>query len=234
MIFGSYIGAQQDAFVTAWGLFWNFANVLFTTGYQLYMKMVLNEEKKRLGRWGPVYYNNLLALPPLLIPTVYHTQGWSVAIVDSNGISPSSATHAHTHTYIHTENAKVWLVLMMFVGAVMTMASFWCMRMTSPTTYSVVGALNKVPLAIISMYVFDQYPTAYGAYGIAIGMVHNTSACTHMHPQQLSAEDFSTPLSTSVQTRRCRRRRKGRLPLRGTLRTRPEQARRENENNDMH
>eukprot|EP01061_Rhynchopus_euleeides_P019133 TRINITY_DN31479_c0_g1_i1.p1 TRINITY_DN31479_c0_g1~~TRINITY_DN31479_c0_g1_i1.p1 ORF type:complete len:350 (+),score=121.79 TRINITY_DN31479_c0_g1_i1:70-1050(+) len=152
MILGSYVGAQQDEFVTFWGLFWNFANVLCTTGYQLYMKMVLNDAKKTLGRWGPVYYNNLLALPPLIPVTLYTAGGWSEKIQESN------------------EMAKLWLVLMMLVGAVMTMASFWCMRMTSPTTYSVVGALNKVPLAVISMFVFEQYPTTWGAYGIMIAL----------------------------------------------------------------
>ena len=58
----------------------------------------------------------------------------------------------------------------MMIGAVMTMASFWCMRMTSPTTYSVVGALNKVPLAILSMYIFEQYPSNLGAIGIACAL----------------------------------------------------------------
>ncbi|KAJ9465009.1 GDP-mannose transporter [Diplonema papillatum] len=148
MILGSVVGAQQDPWVTPWGLFWNFLNVFCTTGYQLYMKGMLNEAKKSLGKWGPVYYNNMLALPPLLLPTVFAYDEWSVKLVESGSI------------------ARVWLTLMMLVGAVMTMASFWCMRMTSPTTYSVVGALNKVPLALLSMYIFDQYPNMYGALGI--------------------------------------------------------------------
>eukprot|EP01064_Diplonema_japonicum_P000507 TRINITY_DN1032_c0_g1_i1.p1 TRINITY_DN1032_c0_g1~~TRINITY_DN1032_c0_g1_i1.p1 ORF type:complete len:364 (+),score=65.32 TRINITY_DN1032_c0_g1_i1:44-1093(+) len=153
MIFGSFVGAQQDKWVTPWGLFWNFANVGFTTGYQLYMKGMLNEAKKTLGRWGPVYYNNLLALPPLIFPTLYSAPVWKEKLEVSNDM------------------LKLWLCLMMFVGAIMTMSSFWCMRMTSPTTYSVVGALNKVPLAIISMWVFDQYPTAYGAFGIFLALL---------------------------------------------------------------
>ena len=76
MIFGSVIGAQQDPWVTPWGLFWNFSNVLCTTGYQLYMKGVLNDVQG-LGRWGPVYFNNLLALPPLLLPTLIDSPSWS-------------------------------------------------------------------------------------------------------------------------------------------------------------
>eukprot|EP01059_Diplonema_ambulator_P022548 TRINITY_DN37856_c0_g1_i1.p1 TRINITY_DN37856_c0_g1~~TRINITY_DN37856_c0_g1_i1.p1 ORF type:complete len:366 (+),score=91.17 TRINITY_DN37856_c0_g1_i1:41-1099(+) len=153
MIFGSFVGAQQDKWVTAWGLFWNFANVGFTTGYQLYMKGMLNEAKKSLGRWGPVYYNNLLALPPLLLPTIYSAPVWEEQLT------------------LSSKWLQLWLTLMMLVGAIMTMSSFWCMRMTSPTTYSVVGALNKVPLAIISMWVFDQYPTAYGAFGIFLALL---------------------------------------------------------------
>eukprot|EP01060_Flectonema_neradi_P035443 TRINITY_DN6523_c0_g1_i1.p1 TRINITY_DN6523_c0_g1~~TRINITY_DN6523_c0_g1_i1.p1 ORF type:complete len:367 (+),score=26.07 TRINITY_DN6523_c0_g1_i1:107-1102(+) len=152
MIFGSIIGAQQDPWVTAWGLFWNFTNVFCTTGYQLYMKGVLNDVQG-LGRWGPVYFNNLLAVPPLLLPTLIDMPAWSHHLVS-----------------IEMGTLHLWLSLMMLVGAVMTMASFWCMRMTSPTTYSVVGALNKVPLAILSMYIFEQYPSNLGALGIACAL----------------------------------------------------------------
>eukprot|EP01062_Namystynia_karyoxenos_P071096 TRINITY_DN66503_c0_g1_i1.p1 TRINITY_DN66503_c0_g1~~TRINITY_DN66503_c0_g1_i1.p1 ORF type:complete len:423 (+),score=138.79 TRINITY_DN66503_c0_g1_i1:184-1269(+) len=151
MILGSALGARTDPWVTPEGLVWSFANVACTTGYQLYMKGMMNDLRKRLGQWGPVFYNNLLALPPMIIPTLLSAsgdRGW-IAGMASMGVVP-----------------RVYLGIMMCVGAVMTMASFWCMRMTSPTTYSVVGSLNKVPLALIGMYVFDQFPTSVGAMGI--------------------------------------------------------------------
>eukprot|EP01065_Artemidia_motanka_P039160 TRINITY_DN48011_c0_g1_i1.p2 TRINITY_DN48011_c0_g1~~TRINITY_DN48011_c0_g1_i1.p2 ORF type:complete len:347 (+),score=122.12 TRINITY_DN48011_c0_g1_i1:101-1141(+) len=151
MILGSAVGATHDPWVTPWGLWWSLANVACTTGYQLYMKLVMNESRRRLGQWGPVLYNNVLALPPLLLPTLATASGdggWVAGLAAAPG------------------RARLWLATMMLTGAVMTLASFWCMRMTSPTTYSVVGSLNKVPLALIGMWVFDQFPTGVGALGI--------------------------------------------------------------------
>merc|ERR1719181_752395 len=70
MYVGSCLGGGTDAWVTPEGLFWSVINVVCTSGYQLYMKGVVNDLKKQLGRWGPVYYNNMLSLPTLIIPTV--------------------------------------------------------------------------------------------------------------------------------------------------------------------
>lgn len=41
-------------------------------------------------------------------------------------------------------------------------ASTWCQRVTSSTTYSMVGALNKLPIAI-SGFVFFDAPITFGS-----------------------------------------------------------------------
>eukprot|EP00755_Sulcionema_specki_P007879 Sspe_Gene.5710::Locus_1900_Transcript_1_1_Confidence_1.000_Length_1278::g.5710::m.5710/K15356/VRG4, GONST1; GDP-mannose transporter len=152
MIGGSYIGAGSDKWITAMGLFWTLINAASTTTYQLYMKGVLNDLKRVMGKWGPVYYNNILSLPILLIPTLWSWAEWVPAVTNAD------------------RNTKVYIVLMLLVSAVMTMSSFWCMRATSPTTYGVIGGMNKIPLAIIGIYVFDQYPTTLGAIGITAAL----------------------------------------------------------------
>ena len=36
-----------------------------------------------------------------------------------------------------------------FVGFFLNLATLWCMSNNSATTYAVVGALNKIPLAVV-------------------------------------------------------------------------------------
>ena len=153
MAIGSYIGSVGDKHVTFWGLFWTFANVFVTVSYVLYMKLLLGNESKELGRYGPVFYNSLLSLPFLL----------PAAISDLGPFFGDVRAHSGPH-------AIFCLSAMMFIGAVMTFATFWCMRVTSPTTYSVTGALSKIPLALLGIVIFNHFPTPLGWLGIVVAL----------------------------------------------------------------
>eukprot|EP01063_Lacrimia_lanifica_P040693 TRINITY_DN9329_c0_g2_i1.p1 TRINITY_DN9329_c0_g2~~TRINITY_DN9329_c0_g2_i1.p1 ORF type:complete len:358 (+),score=119.31 TRINITY_DN9329_c0_g2_i1:68-1075(+) len=151
LLSGSVLGASTDAWVSLEGLVWAGLNVACTSAFQLYMKLVLNDLKSEMGRWGPVYYNNLLSLPPLLIPTVYQYSDWMLKV---------------ERDLFQDSGVIVIMAVLMVASAVMTMTSFWCMSATSPTTYSVVGGINKVPMTVIGIYVFNQFPTPAGTLGI--------------------------------------------------------------------
>lgn len=50
-------------------------------------------------------------------------------------------------------------------------ASTWCQRVTSSTTYSMVGALNKLPIAISGLVFFDAPITLGSVTAIFLGFV---------------------------------------------------------------
>eukprot|EP00756_Hemistasia_phaeocysticola_P012056 Hpha_TRINITY_DN15170_c3_g13::TRINITY_DN15170_c3_g13_i1::g.129086::m.129086/K15356/VRG4, GONST1; GDP-mannose transporter len=155
MYAGSCLGGGSDAWVTAEGLLFSVLNVVFTSGYQLYMKGLLNDVQKVLGRWGPVFYNNLLSLPILVGPTLatmHGDGGWLVALNTADWW------------------AKVWICAMCLLSPFMTMSTFWCISATSPTTYSVVGGMNKIPLSFLGMALFNQWPNVAGFVGIVVGV----------------------------------------------------------------
>ena len=152
MILGSYLGATGDQYVTAEGLFWTFANVFATVSYVLYMRLLLGHVSKEIGRYGPVFYNNMLSLP-FILPSCFTTLPDMFADI---AVAPLPALFC--------------LTIMILVGAVMTFATFWCMRVTSPTTYSVTGALNKVPLAFLGILIFGHWPKPIGFVGIAFAL----------------------------------------------------------------
>lgn len=106
-------------------------NCLCTAGYVLYMKHAT--KTVRLSKFGMVFYNNLLSLPILAAGAALRGEYATLAAADE----------LHTVPY---------LTLSLYAGVVgffLNLATLWCVSNNSATTYAVVGALNKVPLAII-------------------------------------------------------------------------------------
>jgi GDP-mannose transporter len=50
-------------------------------------------------------------------------------------------------------------------------SSAWCVRVTSSTTYSMVGALNKLPLAVSGLIFFNAPVTFGSVSAIALGFL---------------------------------------------------------------
>lgn len=175
MVVGSYLGSVGDKWVTSWGLFWTFTNIGFTVAYVLYMKRLLGDVSREIGRYGPVFYNNLLSLP-FLLPSCLAT------------LPDLGRTIANS-----SNGAIACLFMMVAVGSVMTFASFWCMKVTSPTTYSVTGALNKIPLALMGIFIFGHIPSAVGWLGIAIalsgGLIYTCLNLPPSKPKELPQGD---------------------------------------------
>nr|CAG8616640.1 14648_t:CDS:2 [Entrophospora candida] len=59
-------------------------------------------------------------------------------------------------------NNTLSIPLLVFMTFTISYASAWCIRVTSSTTYSMVGALNKLPMAASGMIFFGD-PTTFGS-----------------------------------------------------------------------
>ncbi|KAG8349004.1 putative UAA transporter family Triose phosphate Transporter family [Trypanosoma vivax] len=151
MSVGSCFATKGDRWVTAWGIFWTFANIAFTVAYTLYMKQ-MSALCKDIGSFGPVFYNNLLSLP-IVAPPALPNMGKTLQIL----------WHSPPIVMIN-------FTIMILVGSVMSYVTFWCMKETSPTTFSVIGTLNKIPLIFVGMVAFNQFPTALGYFGIFVAL----------------------------------------------------------------
>jgi len=55
-------------------------------------------------------------------------------------------------------------------GILLSVSSFWAVKTTSPTTYSMVGSLNKIPLTLIGVILFGAHVKLLGKISIAIGL----------------------------------------------------------------
>jgi GDP-mannose transporter len=105
-----------------------------------------------------MFYNNLLTIPILLSASLL-VEDWSSANLAKN---------------FPPESRNPIIAAMIFSGLSTVFISYtsaWCVRVTSSTTYSMVGALNKLPIAISGLIFFDAPVTFGSVSAITVGFV---------------------------------------------------------------
>ncbi|KAK2598428.1 hypothetical protein N8I77_011846 [Diaporthe amygdali] len=138
------------------GYAWMFANVFCSAAYVLGRGRMIRKLKTK--DWDTTFYNNLLSIPVLIIGSLL-VEDWSSANLAKN---------------FPEETRRSLFIGMVYsgLGAIfISYASAWCQRATSSTTYSMVGALNKLPIAISGFIFFDAPVTLGGVSAIFLGFV---------------------------------------------------------------
>lgn len=138
------------------GYAWMGMNVFCTSAYVLSMRKVI--KKMNFKDWDTMFYNNLLTIPVLFICS-FLFENWSSANLEKN---------------FPVESRRSLMVGMVYSGLATIFISYcsaWCIRVTSSTTYSMVGALNKLPIAVSGL-IFFAAPVTFGSVSaIIIGFV---------------------------------------------------------------
>lgn len=152
MLGGAFAAAKNDIEITAMGLFWMVANCLSTSGYVLYMKYAT--QSVQLTKFGMVFVNNVLCVG-FLLPAAY-------AMGELDTFLKTKA--------LHTTDYAIKNLFAGAVGFFLNFASLNCVAVTGPTTYAIVGSLNKVPVAIFGYLLFDNIITSQTWFFIAVSM----------------------------------------------------------------
>ncbi|EAQ90931.1 hypothetical protein CHGG_02866 [Chaetomium globosum CBS 148.51] len=138
------------------GYAWMGLNVVCTSSYLLGMRKVI--KKMNFKDYDSMFYNNLLTIPVLVVCSLL-VEDWSSENLAKN---------------FPIETRNKLMVGMIYSGLAAIFISYcsaWCIRVTSSTTYSMVGALNKLPIAISGLIFFDA-PITFGSItAIAVGFV---------------------------------------------------------------
>jgi hypothetical protein len=114
-------------------------------GAVLYLKRVVSTV--RLSKFGMVYYNNLLSMPLLLGLAILIGELGDVWAQVATAVGGGGDTAAPQ--WVTSPVAFVGTMIVSgAVGFALNGASLWCVQATSPSTFSMVGALNKIPLAV--------------------------------------------------------------------------------------
>lgn len=105
-----------------------------------------------------MFYNNFLTIPVVLVGT-FLLEDWSSENLARN-------------FPVESRNSLIIGMIYSGLGAIfISYCSAWCLRVTSSTTYSMVGALNKLPIAVSGLIFFDAPVTFGSVSAILIGFV---------------------------------------------------------------
>lgn len=161
MLISALMGGWTDAKFTVEGYSWQIANCVFTAAYSLYLSHVVRKStenlppSQQLNEISMVYYNNVLALIPLLFLVVGFGEVESLQ-----------------HAKMLTSPEFVFVaVLGGLLGFGVSFASMWCMSRTSATVYSLTGSMNKVIVAVVGMWFFKEPTNATNLTSIVVGLV---------------------------------------------------------------
>jgi len=141
MLGGAVSAAWNDVLITSEGVFWMCMNCLCTAGYVLYMKFATKNVK--LSKFGMVFYNNVLCMALLLPVTMMN--GEMAVFLNTKSI--------HTFDYFFKNSFAG------FVGFFLNFASLNCVSHTGPTTYAILGSINKIPIAFLGYILFESVIT---------------------------------------------------------------------------
>ncbi|KAG0000914.1 GDP-mannose transporter into the lumen of the Golgi [Entomortierella chlamydospora] len=138
------------------GYAWMALNCLFSAGYVLFMRKRIKHFNFK--DFDTVYYNNVLSLPVMLTLS-FCLEGWT------------SGEFGRTFAVDVRSALTVAVVLSGVSSFLISYGSAWCVRCTSSTTYSMVGALNKLPVAASGILFLGDPATAGNILGIAFGFI---------------------------------------------------------------
>lgn len=136
------------------GYFWMFANCFSNAAFVLFLRKRI--KLMNFTDLDTMFYNNLLSIPILAVWSLIF-EDWSAENIARN-FPPESRSS---------------VILMMVVTGLLSLGisycSGWCVRVTSSTTYSMIGALNKLPIAVAGLIFFDSAVTFSSVFAIFLG-----------------------------------------------------------------
>lgn len=137
------------------GYVWMALNCICSATYVLLMRKRI--KVTGFKDWDTMFYNNFLSIPVLLLMS-FLVEDWS---------------YANLHKNFPDDKQTKLISAIVFSGACAILISYttaWCIRATSSTTYSMVGALNKLPVALSGMVFFHDPPVTFSSVSaIAVG-----------------------------------------------------------------
>ncbi|QUC17549.1 uncharacterized protein UV8b_01790 [Ustilaginoidea virens] len=165
MVFSSVVAAWADSRIAESaaavatlnaGYGWMGINVFCAASYALSMRKVI--KKTGFNNWEVMYYNNLLTIPVLMLSSLL-VEDWSSSNLNSN--FPEASRGKMIIGMIYSGLGAIFI----------SYSTAWCIRATSSTTYAMVGALNKLPVAVLGIIFFAAPVTLGSVSAIFLGFV---------------------------------------------------------------
>nr|GLL30940.1 GDP-mannose transporter GONST2-like isoform X1 [Ipomoea trifida] len=161
MIISAISGGITDLSFDSTGYAWQSINCVLTASYSLTLRRIMDRAKQltksgSLNEASMVLLNNALSLP-FAIGLILLFNEWEYVV-----------------------NAEVVRMPMFWVvatasgllGLAISFTSMWFLNQTGPTTYSLVGSLNKIPISISGLVLFKVPLSLPNLFSILFGTPH--------------------------------------------------------------
>ena len=159
MIIGSLLAAATDLQFSLLGYLWMTGHVLTQAAYVLYVRKVKLEIN--LSEDEMVFYNKMLSLP------------FFVVLAFANSEIPAAFYCPCWELF----SFKIVWILSGLMGLLISLTSFLCMNVAGPTSFAILGSLNKVPLTILGYILFaapmDWKNVSSVCFGLLAGLVYS-------------------------------------------------------------
>jgi len=151
LVSGGLVAAYNDLMFDKWGYLLMFFNVLTNVVHvNLTKRMQRLSIKKEVVLHYQSIFMCLFLLPELM------NQDLNVIVHGLRG-QPLMVQLAFFSTGVN--------------GIVIALCTMWCIEATSGSTYSMVGALNKIPSSILGIFIFRNPVSALNLVGVGIGLI---------------------------------------------------------------
>ncbi|KAJ1731602.1 GDP-mannose transporter into the lumen of the Golgi [Coemansia biformis] len=186
MVLSSLVGAWNDISFNGWGYFWMSFNCFASATFVIHMRKVIKQVN--FQDFDTVYFNNLLTLPLYAVLSLIQ-ENWA-GFFEYYG---DKANADELGSFVRGS-------LVSGVAAfAISYCSPWCLRTTSSTTYSMIGALNKLPIALFAMMWFPDPITAGGVLavllGFAAGLVYTNAKNVQKREKPSGSQVLPPPIS---------------------------------------
>lgn len=141
------MSAEKRAETTA-GYIWMLINCVVSAAFVIFMRLTIRKSAPNVvpfKDFDTVFYNNALTAPMFFLMSLLGADGQLSEFMD----------YYSEPEHISERNSFINALLFSGISAYwISYASSWCVRVTNSTTYSMVGSLNKLPIAISGLIFF--------------------------------------------------------------------------------
>ena len=161
MLISALCSAATDLAFDASGYTWQMINNAFTAAYSLWLRAVITKmsvithKQGGTDEFGMVVFNNLLSIPMIAALVFITGEAWTVAK------EPALKQPAFL---IAAASSGI-------IGFLISIASMWFLSCTTATTFSLVGSLNKIPLAVLGMLLFKAPTSTNNLLSVMVGLI---------------------------------------------------------------
>lgn len=173
IMLSAFVTAINDLEYSPIGYLWALLNVVSNVAYLASLRVYLRDPT--VSALDKTFHSNLLSLIPIL---------------------PMSLISGEFPTVINAFAARsVWFKLSFAFSGLLTTAvcasAFWTISVTDGSTLSFIGGFNKVPIILLSLFLFDMRISLEGWVGVTLGVVAGilfiTAKSTQLHMKRCSS-----------------------------------------------